>query len=148
VFVAGMPRSGTSLIDQIIDAHPRASGVGELAAIEGFAARLSEAYQPELDPPRCFGRYGRFRWTRVAREYVKQIRGLAPDADRVVNKALGNNKLVGLLARLFPRTRVITRCATRAMSPSRATWAGSTTACTRGRRGSSGWRAPGNSPSG
>ena len=107
VFVAGMPRSGTSLIDQIIDAHPRGSGVGELAAIEAFAAQLSHAYDPDRPPAKRFGSLNRFRWTRVAQDYVRRLRNLAPDSDRVVNKALGNNKLVGLLARLFPRTRVI-----------------------------------------
>ncbi len=108
VFVAGMPRSGTSLIDQIIDAHPRAAGVGELASIEAFAARLSRAYDPDKEPPDCFGRFDRFRWTRVAEDYVRDVRRLAPPGtERVVNKALGNNKLVGLLARLFPRTRII-----------------------------------------
>ena len=108
VFVAGMPRSGTSLIDQVIDAHPLAAGVGELGSIEQFAARLSRAYDPSLDPPACFVGMGAHEWSKAARGYVKQIRELAPpDAQRVVNKALGNNKLVGLLARLFPRTRII-----------------------------------------
>jgi len=108
VFVAGMPRSGTSLIDQIVDAHPKASGVGELSSIENFAYQLSEAYDPEKKPPACFGKYDRFRWTRAAKEYVKQVVELAPEgSERVVNKALGNNKLVGLIARLFPKTKVI-----------------------------------------
>lgn len=108
VFVAGMPRSGTSLIDQVIDAHPLAAGVGELASIEQFAARLSRSYDPGLEPPACFVGMGAHEWSKASRAYIKQIRSLAPPgARRVVNKALGNNKLVGLLARLFPRTRII-----------------------------------------
>ncbi|MEO1009397.1 MAG: sulfotransferase [Planctomycetota bacterium] len=108
VFVAGMPRSGTSLIDQIIDAHPLAAGVGELNAIEQFAMQLSAAWDPDAPPGKRFGRYDARRWTRVAKDYVKQIEALAPPgAERIANKALGNNKLVGLLARLFPRTRII-----------------------------------------
>lgn len=108
VFVAGMPRSGTSLIDQIIDAHPKAAGVGELASIENFARQLSGVYDPEKEPPGCFGRFNEQRWTRVARDYVREITKKAPPGvERVVNKALGNNKLVGLIARLFPKTRVI-----------------------------------------
>ena len=108
VFVAGMPRSGTSLIDQIIDAHPKASGVGELGTIEHFAHRLSASYDPEKEPPGCFGRLQSQQWTKIARDYVREISKLAPpDAERVVNKALGNNKLVGLIARLFPNTRII-----------------------------------------
>lgn len=108
VFVAGMPRSGTSLIDQIIDAHPKAAGVGELNSIERFAAELSRAYNPDSPPHRRFGKFDTFRWTRVADEYVREVTELAPaGSERVVNKALGNNKLVGLLARLFPKTRII-----------------------------------------
>ncbi len=108
VFVAGMPRSGTSLIDQIIDAHPKAAGVGELATIEGFARKLGAAYDSDKAPPECFGRYNALRWTRAANEYVREIeKASPPGSERVVNKALGNNKLVGLIARLFPKTRII-----------------------------------------
>jgi tetratricopeptide (TPR) repeat protein len=108
VFIAGMPRSGTSLIDQIIDAHPRASGVGELDTIERFAVRLSAAYDPARPVGKRFGSFDSYRWTRAANDYVKEITALAPPGtERVVNKSLGNNKLVGLLARLFPNTRII-----------------------------------------
>ena len=108
VFVAGMPRSGTSLIDQIIDAHPKASGVGELNTIEQFAMQLAKSYDPDLEPPACFGKMDAAKWTRAAKDYVRDLEKLAgPGVERVVNKALGNNKLVGLIARLFPKTRII-----------------------------------------
>ena len=108
VFVAGMPRSGTSLIDQIIDAHPKAAGVGELNTIERFAVQLSQVWNPDLPPAKQFGRYNAHRWTRAANDYVREITKLAkPGTERIVNKALGNNKLVGLFARLFPKTRII-----------------------------------------
>ena len=108
VFVAGMPRSGTSLIDQIIDAHPKAAGVGELASVEHFAKQLSFAYDAEKDPPDCFGKFNEAAWTKAANAYVRDLSKRAPaGAERVVNKALGNNKLVGLIARLFPKTRII-----------------------------------------
>ncbi|MEZ6319323.1 MAG: sulfotransferase [Phycisphaerales bacterium] len=108
VFVAGMPRSGTSLIDQIIDAHPLAAGVGELTNIEMFASELSKHYNPDIEPPECFGRMRDDQWTKAARDYVRYIKKLSPEgAERVVNKSLGNYKLVGLLARLFPNTKII-----------------------------------------
>ncbi|MCB9845929.1 MAG: sulfotransferase [Phycisphaeraceae bacterium] len=107
VFVAGMPRSGTSLIDQIIDAHPKAAGVGELSTIERFAIELAREWDPDKEPPASFGKFDSYRWSKTAKSYVKQIQELAPGAERIVNKALGNNKLVGLIARLFPRTRII-----------------------------------------
>jgi len=108
VFVAGMPRSGTSLIDQIIDAHPKASGVGELSAIEHFAMQLSMNYQQDEEPGKRFGKMGQSAWQETADAYVKDILSISPKStERVVNKALGNNKLVGLIARLFPKTRII-----------------------------------------
>lgn len=108
VFVAGMPRSGTTLIDQIIDAHPKASGVGELSAIELFAMQLSKNYNPDEEPGKRFGEMGQEQWQKTADAYIKHILSVSPKGtERVVNKALGNNKLVGLIARLFPKARII-----------------------------------------
>lgn len=108
VFVAGMPRSGTSLIDQIINAHPSAAGVGELSDIEQFADALSRAYDSDKPAPECFGPFQSKAFTRVAAQYIHHVQKLSPrGTQRIVNKALGNNKLVGLLARLFPKCRII-----------------------------------------
>jgi tetratricopeptide (TPR) repeat protein len=108
VFVAGMPRSGTSLIDQVIDAHPLAAGVGELATLETFARQLAAAFDPDAEPGRQFVEMGPAVWTRAAQDYVAQLRGqTGPAVRRVVNKALGNNKILGMIARLFPKTRII-----------------------------------------
>ncbi len=62
VFIVGMPRSGTTLVEQIIDAHPRAHGAGELTELEkaigvargvgrAGAPRASEASPPSASPP-------------------------------------------------------------------------------------------------
>jgi tetratricopeptide (TPR) repeat protein len=83
VFVAGMPRSGTSLVDQIIDAHPHAKGVGELDTIERWAESAG------LSAPNDA--------SRVARAYLDEIRRLAPRSQRVVNKALGNTRIVHIV---------------------------------------------------
>jgi len=93
VFVAGMPRSGTSLVDQIIDAHPEASGVGELDSLERWAEAAG------LSAPSDHGR--------VARQYLETVRRLAPGSRRIVNKALGNTRILGHLARAFPATRIV-----------------------------------------
>ena len=108
VFIASMPRSGSSLLDQIIDAHPEAAGVGELTSIDLFAKEFGKAYDPSLQPPACFGAYQSKLWTRTAEAYIKEITALAPpEARRVVNKSLSNYHLVGIMARMFPRCRII-----------------------------------------
>lgn len=98
VFITGMPRSGTSLVDQIIDAHPQAAGVGELDSVERWAEAAC-AHRREAISSRDY--------SRVAREYLAQVRRLSPSASRIVNKALGNDRILGHIALLFPATRIV-----------------------------------------
>ena len=107
VFIAGMPRSGTSLLDQVIDAHGQAAGVGEMAIIEHFARNLESVWDASLPAPDSFGPLRDRAFRNAASAYEAECRRQAPGARRVVNKALGNNRIVGLIARLFPRTRII-----------------------------------------
>ena len=107
VFIAGMPRSGTSLLDQVIDAHGQAAGVGEMKDIERFAAEVEQAFDPGLPPPDCFGPVRDRAFRNAAQAYLAMCAREAPGALRVVNKALSNNRMLGLVARLFPRTRII-----------------------------------------
>ena len=108
VFIAGMPRSGTSLLDQIIAAHPEASGVGELATVEAFGIEFSMSCDLSRPAPERFGSMDGRRFTRVADKYVQQIeRMTSRSCRRIANKALTNDKMLGLISRLFPKTRVI-----------------------------------------
>jgi len=107
VFIAGMPRSGTSLLDQIVHAHPKGAGVGELETLEQFFDQVMAAYKPDAPEGKRFGSLNRFKWTRAAEDYVREVSKMAHGADRIVNKALGNTRIAGLLARLFPSTRII-----------------------------------------
>jgi Flp pilus assembly protein TadD len=93
VFVAGMPRSGTSLVDQIVHSHPLAAGVGELDSVERWAEAAG------LSAPSDHAR--------IARQYLEEMRSLAPGKLRVVNKALGNARIAGHLARTFPGARIL-----------------------------------------
>ncbi len=107
VFIAGMPRSGTSLLDQVIDAHGRAAGVGEMALIEHFARQLEQVWDASLPAPESFGPMRDRAFRQASRAYIDHCTAQAPGALRVVNKALGNNRIVGLLSRMFPSTRII-----------------------------------------
>ena len=107
VFIAGMPRSGTSLLDQVVDAHGQAAGVGEMSVIEHFARQLESVWDASLPAPDSFGPMRDRAFRNAASAYVAECQKRAPQARRIVNKALGNNRVVGLLARLFPRTRII-----------------------------------------
>ncbi len=107
VFVAGMPRSGTSLLDQIIHAHPKGAGVGELDTLERFASQVQEAYTPDAPVGKQFGSYGAFKWNPAAFDYLREITKIAPGATRIANKALANTRIAGVLAHVYPNTRII-----------------------------------------
>jgi tetratricopeptide (TPR) repeat protein len=93
VFVVGMPRSGTTLIEQIVAAHPLAFGGGELP----YLGRLAET-MTTLDADRV-GRLGR--------DYVARIRALAPGAARIVDKMPLNFLHLGLISAALPRARIV-----------------------------------------
>ena len=107
VLVSGMPRSGTSLVDRIIDAHPEAAGAGEFTGLERFAAKLQSATDPSKSPPACFGELQSPQWRAEGERYVDRLEAMHPGARRVVNKSLSNTNLLGLASRLLPGVRVI-----------------------------------------
>ena len=103
VFIVGMPRSGTSLLEQIIAAHPEAGGVGErqepflidedMTQLMGTPRWLEQAAGPLLD--------------RIADRYDAMIDTVGAPGIRVTNKALGLDSMVGMLATMLPEARFI-----------------------------------------
>jgi tetratricopeptide (TPR) repeat protein len=105
VFVVGMPRSGSTLISQIISAHPDAVSVGERTDLPDLVAQL----EAEKNGPytRWIGDLGEPGLQRLATRYLSRLTRQCPDALRVVDKLPGNWQHLGLIALLFPRARVI-----------------------------------------
>lgn len=105
VFVVGMPRSGTSLVEQILASHPRIFGAGELnhlaAVTSEFAARSAHSFPDMLamTPAEDLGALGR--------TYVERLRVSAATADRIVDKMPANFMLAGLIHLALPRARII-----------------------------------------
>jgi len=91
VLIVGMPRSGTTLAEQILAAHPAAFGAGELmywsdVAAQGSAARASRA---------------------LAKDYLQQLGQRAGAALRVIDKMPSNFLHLGLIRNALPRARII-----------------------------------------
>jgi tetratricopeptide (TPR) repeat protein len=99
VFVVGMARSGTSLVEQIIASHPAAKGVGELNFWTIVVRKHESAIRQGLlaEPLR----------KELAREYLRVLAGHSQDALRVVDKAPVNSDHLGLIHSVFPNARVI-----------------------------------------
>jgi tetratricopeptide (TPR) repeat protein len=102
VFVVGMPRTGTSLVEQIAASHPAVFGAGELPHIGGLARSLAG------EGGQFTGEHWSARAVRdAARSYLEQLRSSAGGAHRIVDKMPGNVFLLGLIAVCFPAARVI-----------------------------------------
>lgn len=103
VFVVGMPRSGTSLVEQIAASHSQVFGAGELPDIDRIAMAVSGAVEHKL------GRYegDPARAGRLADVQTERLRRMGRGALRVIDKMPDNVAHLGLIAVMFPRARVV-----------------------------------------
>jgi len=102
VFVVGLPRSGTTLTEQIIASHQQVFGAGELSDIP----RLVKSLRP--DYPECIASMDAHALGDLANVYLGTLAKLAgPDALRVTDKMPLNSLHLGLIATLLPGARVI-----------------------------------------
>ena len=104
VFIVGMPRSGTSLVEQIIASHPAAHGAGELGDIGHLA--LATAGNG-FEYPESATRLDRDTLESMADNYLKRLDTFAPKAIRVTDKMWQNFEFLGLASLMFPAARVI-----------------------------------------
>ena len=107
IFIVGMPRSGTTLTEQILASHPDAFGAGELRDIGNFVTELVNRKGGKVGYPDCFRTLSREVLTDFARRYVAHLHKLAPDARRVVDKMPQNFQALGFISLLFPEARMI-----------------------------------------
>ncbi len=119
VFIVGMPRSGTTLTEQILARHPQVLGIGERnLASQSFHAlwadsRMADAGgDEEAIPVDVLGRLDQVSLAPIAAHYLEQLtvlkRSLGKhDALRVVDKMPDNYNLLGWIATLFPKARII-----------------------------------------
>lgn len=107
VFIVGMPRSGTTLLERVLGGHPRAAGVGELATMIMLALSLPGRIDAPVAPSRAVARSTPEILTALGDEYLGSIRSLAPDSLRVVDKMPHNFMHLGLIALALPGASII-----------------------------------------
>ena len=105
VFIVGMPRSGTSLLEQIIAAHPEADGVGERPDPFLIDEDLADLFQTAS--PRWLEQAGPEVLARAADRYLRMLDIMGARGSRVTNKALGLDAMVGVLATMLPQAKFL-----------------------------------------
>ena len=106
VFVLGMPRSGSSLIEQILAGHPQIQGAGELTILEKMEA--GGLYEPETLPyPQCISALDAEAFEQIGRSYLSRLPKIEDGKIRMVDKLPGNFLRIGLIRLILPNAKII-----------------------------------------
>jgi len=104
IFVLGMPRSGTTLTEQIIASHPAVHGAGELSNLLNIAQRT---VREGGGFPHNINSLDRETLAKWGEDYVTQVRQHAPDAKHITDKMPDNFKGIGLIHLMLPNAKII-----------------------------------------
>ncbi|MDP6872720.1 MAG: tetratricopeptide repeat protein [Alphaproteobacteria bacterium] len=107
IFILGMPRSGTSLVEQILASHGDVHGAGELHDVRRIAADLPQRIGSKLPYPACVRNAGDDIWAELGGEYLDAVSRLAPGMRRVCDKMPGNFLRLGLIHLMLPNATII-----------------------------------------
>ena len=101
IFIVGMPRSGSTLIEQILASHSDVHAGGELRILNNIIkSKITKFPQdvPTLPDEKLKA---------IGEEYLHYIKGLNPDAKRIVDKMPANYHYAGLIAKILPDAHII-----------------------------------------
>ncbi len=107
IFVIGMPRCGSTLVEQIIASHPNAATAGELPEIGRLVQELSKTHHHDDAFPHCLSNVDAQTIHDLASQYLSNLSKHGKDSTRIVDKALSNFFYLGFLFTLLPKSRII-----------------------------------------
>jgi hypothetical protein len=106
-FIVGMPRSGTTLVEQTLASHQAIFGAGERSELSQAIERLNgERFGAGPFPEAVWTMTGE-KFRKMGAEYVAALHPLAPNAARITDKMPGNFLYLGLIRLILPNARII-----------------------------------------
>ncbi|MGA2562786.1 MAG: sulfotransferase [Steroidobacteraceae bacterium] len=109
IFILGLPRSGSTLLDQILASHSRVDGTQELSDIQRFVLEL-QGRDPDLDHPRyprVLKELQREDFMRLGQKYLRDTRIFRTDKPYFIDKMPNNFRHIGLIHLILPHARII-----------------------------------------
>ncbi|MHC5112224.1 MAG: sulfotransferase family protein, partial [Planctomycetota bacterium] len=110
LFVIGMPRSGTTLVEQVLSSHSQIGAAGELSDLLGMAASLGQIKKGQ-EYPQILRAFSDEMLRKVlgdfAKQYSKRLAEFDSTARFVVDKAPNNYRFLGLISLMFPEAGII-----------------------------------------
>jgi tetratricopeptide (TPR) repeat protein len=110
IFIVGMPRSGSTLLEQILATHPQVEGTRELTDVPALALelRLGPNVGERVEYPQAVAGLGRLEIEGLAARYLSRTQIYRPAGKpRFVDKMLGNFAHIGFIQLMFPRAAII-----------------------------------------
>jgi tetratricopeptide (TPR) repeat protein len=107
VFIVGMPRSGTTLIEQILSSHAEVHGAGEVEAFPGVSHSIAEQLKDAGPPPDCMTFIDRKLVEEFSAQYLQELTLQSPSVARITDKQPGNFVRIWLIKTLFPDARIV-----------------------------------------
>jgi len=108
VFIIGMPRSGTSLVEQILSSHPEVCGAGELPDINALAYQfIPTNFNIKESYPNYAAALEPSQLNLCAERYLNKLASFSKNAKYVTDKMPHNVRHLGLISQLFPKARII-----------------------------------------
>jgi len=108
IFIVGLPRSGSTLVEQILSSHKLVDGTMELTEIISIARGLDNPNQPNLGKyPGTMANLTEDQINGLAQRYLDYVGPLRQKAPYFVDKEPGNFHHIGLIKTLFPNAKII-----------------------------------------
>jgi Sulfotransferase family len=107
IFVIGMPRSGTTLVEQILASHPAVHGAGELSALDTVVQSVRGPGNTPTAFPEFVTAADGPALRRIGLSYLAELQRIAPDGERVTDKMPSNYYYAGLIHLALPNAKII-----------------------------------------
>ena len=107
IFVLGMPRAGSTLVEQILASHPQVHAAGELQNLERVGQRVADAGGRPIPYPLWIPAVDAGILRRLGQAYMASLPSLEEGKQRIVDKAPSNFVRIGLIRMILPHARII-----------------------------------------